>query len=277
MRYIRVVISRTSSHRNVRLALFAAGLFFTTRAIAADEARPRSADLDSPDARLRARAVDALGGAGGEAAIASACSALSDRAESVRTAAFGALVKAAGPAALKCLRGAAPRAQSPGVRAQIQKAIVALVGGSRVARPITADTKVYVAIQIVSKSSRPKAEIEAVTRSSLMQALESQEGFAVAPADESTARGAQVVKSHALRGVLLTVTVEPAAYAAGNLSQATRVTVWTYPGRALQAQYEKELTRTNTARDDVASDDELLRASMSLVAKTLVAASEPSR
>lgn len=56
----------------------------------------------------------------------------------------------------------------------------------------------------------------------------------MAPRAETPAQGGQIVKSKKLKGFYLIATVEAPVYNGGKLSQTVRVSMWSYPDKALQ-------------------------------------------
>src|SRR6185437_1562549 len=82
---------------------------------------------------------------------------------------------------------------------------------------------------------------------------------AVAPKSETAAQGARVVKANRLKGFLLIATVDPPAYSGGDLSQGIRISMWTYPEKALQAEFAPKLTQSGATKGDKDSENLLMK------------------
>ena len=218
----------------------------------------------SDDYRVRTQAALALGVSGDPIAVSPLCGALGDSNVSVRQAAAAALGKLGKPTAIPCLQGAAKRERAPAVKAEIEKSIASLQGGSTGGAPGAppppgADAKFYVAIQVTNKTSRPAAEVDAMVRAAMQQKLLTKKGYAVAPKGETVAQGGRIVKSKRLKGFFLIATVERPVYAGGNLTQTVRVSMWTYPDKALQGEFAPKLTQSGTPSADPASEAVLIK------------------
>ncbi|HVY46158.1 MAG TPA: hypothetical protein VHB21_09775, partial [Minicystis sp.] len=183
--------------------------------------------------------------------------ALGDSNISVKVAAAAALGKLGKPAGVPCLEAARARDGSSALRAQIDKSLSQLGGGGGGA--IAAGTKYYVAIAITNKTKRPTAEIEGIVRSAMQAKLQSVSGFAVAPKSESPSQGGQIVKSKRLKGFYLLATVEAPVYAGGSLTQVVRLSMFTYPDKALRGETPVKLTQSDTPSKDVESENVLMK------------------
>jgi hypothetical protein len=213
------------------------------------------------DYRVRTQAALALGASGDDAAVAPLCDALGDSNVSVKVAAAAALGKLDKPAGLPCLQAAEPKESAQAAKAQIQKSIASLQGSSSSA-PAPAPgpgTKFYVAIQVTNKTARPTPEVEALVRAAMQARLLAKSGYAVAPKAETPAQGGQIVKSKKLKGFLLIAAVEAPQYDGQNLSQLVRVSMWTYPDKALQGEFSPKLTQNGTSKGDTDSENLLVR------------------
>lgn len=215
------------------------------------------------DYRVRTQAALALGASGDSAAVKPLCGGLDDSNVAVQVAAAAALGKLGKKAGLSCLKAAESK-KSPSVRKQIKKSIAKISGGgggSGVAAPPApkSSDKYYVAIEVSNKTSRPTAEIERVVRGAMQKKLLATSGYAVAPAGESVATGKQITKSKGLTGYYLIATVQPAKYSGGNLTQVVRVSMWTYPGKALKGEFSPKLTQSGTPSKDTASENLLMK------------------
>jgi hypothetical protein len=216
------------------------------------------------DYRVRTQAALALGASADEAAVKPLCDGLVDSNVSVKIAAAAALGKLGKPAGVACLKAAGSKESAPAVKSQIEKSIASLstTGASAPASgppPPGSDTKFYVAIQVTNKTSRPAAEIEGIVRSAIQTKVLAKSGYAVAPKSETVAQGGQIVKNKSLKGFFLIATVEPPIYQGGNLTQVVRVSMWTYPGKALQGEFAPKLTQSGTSKGDTQSENLLMK------------------
>lgn len=254
------------------LVLFASALVLVLSpqaALAASNTSYLISQLTNNDYRVRTQAALALGSSGEEIAVRPLCNTLNDSDASVRAAAAAALGKLGKPAGLPCLQSAERRESTASVKSQIQKSVTTLqnasTGGSQTATgpatppPPGADAKVYVAIQVTNKTGRANPEVDAIVRGAMQDKLLTKKGYAVAPKDEKTAQGGQVVKSKKLKGFFLLATVEPPAYAGGNLSQVVHVSMFTYPDKSLQGEFSPKLTQSGTSPGDTQSETILMK------------------
>ncbi len=253
--------------RVTTLLCFAIGITLIPRAAQAD---PRTSYLtdqlkSNDDYRVRTQAALALGASGDNAAVKPLCDALGDSNASVKVAAAAALGKLGKPAGLPCLESALKRESALSVKTQIDKSVTALrsggsSAGGAAAPPLPdAKTKVYVAIQVTNKTSRGAGDVDALIRSAMQEKLLAKPGFAVAPKSETPAQGGPIVKSKKLKGFFLIATVEAPVYAGGNLSQTVRISMWSYPDKALQGEFAPKLTQSGTPKTDVESEDALMK------------------
>jgi HEAT repeats len=222
--------------------------------------------LKNDDYRVRTQAALALGASGDDGAVTPLCNALSDSDVSVKVAAAAALGKLGKPAGLPCLQSAERRESTTSVKSQIQKSITALknaggsgAGGPPAPPPPGPDAKVYVAIQVTNKTGRTATEVDALVRSAMQDKILAKKGYAVAPKSETTSQGGQVVKSKKLKGYFLIATVDPPAYAGGNLSQVVHVSMFTYPDKSLQGEFSPKLTQQGTSPGDTQSENILMK------------------
>lgn len=217
---------------------------------------------NSDDARVRTQAALALGTSGEDAAVKPLCDALGDANASVKVAAAAALGKLAKPAGLPCLKAAHARETAANVKAQMEKSIGSLGSGSSgppAPPPPGADTKFYVAIQVTNKTSRSADEVDGIVRAAMQSKLLSKKGYAVAPKSETVPQGSQIVKGKKLKGFLLIATVEAPSYGGGDLTQLVRVSMWTYPEKALQGEFAPKLTQSSTPKSDPQSETMLMQ------------------
>jgi hypothetical protein len=215
----------------------------------------------SDDYRVRTQAALALGKSGSDGAVAPLCEALRDPNLSVDVAAAAALGKLSKPASERCLQDALAKATAPSLKAQIEKSIAA-VGQTQMSgsgSSIGPDTRYYVAVQVTNKTTRSEGDIDSLVRVAARNKILGAKGYAVAPKDEMPGAGAQLVKSKKLKGYLLIVTVDPPVYSGGDLTQAVRVSMWTYPGKALQGEFSPKLTQSDTKKGDTQSENDLVK------------------
>lgn len=249
------------------LVCFAIGITLIPRAAQAD---PRTSYLtdqlkSNDDYRVRTQAALALGASGDNAAVKPLCDALGDSNASVKVAAAAALGKLGKPAGLPCLESASKRESAPSVKSQIDKSVTALrsggsgAGGAAAPPLPDAKTKVYVAIQVTNKTSRGAGDVDALIRAAIQEKLLAKPGYAVAPKSETPAQGGPIVKSKKLKGFFLIATVEAPVYAGGNLSQTVRISMWSYPDKALQGEFAPKLTQSGTPKTDIESEDALMK------------------
>jgi HEAT repeat protein len=237
------------------------------RAVRADPRTSYLADQlkSNDDYRVRTQAALALGASGDDAAVQPLCDALGDSNPSVKVAAAAALGKLAKPAGVPCLQSASKRESTASVKSQIDKSIASLQGGgssgSGAAAPPPPDarTRVYVAIQVTNKTSRGASDVDALIRAAMQDKLLAKAGYAVAPKSETPAQGGPIVKSKKLKGFFLIATVEAPIYEGGNLSQTVRISMWSYPEKALQGEFAPKLTQSGTPKKDVESEDALMK------------------
>jgi HEAT repeat protein len=243
-------------------ALFALALLLLGAAVHADARTSYLIEQlkTNDDYRVRTQAALALGASGDDAAVKPLCDALDDSNVSVRVAVAAALGKLAKPAGLPCLKAAEPKESAPSVKSQIEKSIASIQGATAgpSAPPAPGPgTKFYVAIQVTNKTGR--ADVEAIVRTAMQARLLAKPGYAVAPKSETTEQGGQVVKSKKLKGFLLIAAVEAPQYEGSNLSQVVRVSMWTYPDKALQGEFSPKLTQNGTSKGDTESENLLMK------------------
>jgi hypothetical protein len=257
-------ILKRRMHKSASMLVLAAAslVAFSPGVVRAD---PRTGYLvqqlkTSDDFRVRTQAALALGASGDDAAVKPLCDALADGNASVKVAAAAALGKLGKPAGLPCLQASISKESAGSTKTQMQKSIDALKSGGVAAPPPPgADAKYYVAIDVSNKTKRPADEVDAIVRAAMQSKLLGKAGYAVAPKGETSAQGGKVVKSKKLKGFYLIATVEPPVYEGGNLTQVVRVSMWTYPGKALQGEFSPKLTQTDTPKADIKSETLLVK------------------
>lgn len=215
----------------------------------------------SDDYRVRVQAAAGLGVSNDDAAVKPLCDALTaDSNVAVRAAVAAALGKLGKPAGLPCLQAAEAKESAPAVKSTIQASIATLKGGAVPAPPPpSASSKYYVAIDVTNKTKRPNDEVDALVRAAIQAKLVAKPAFAVAPKGETVAKGKEIVTQKKLKGFYLIATVEPPQYAGGNLTQVVRVSMWTYPDKALQGEFTPKLTQSGTPGPDVPSENVLIK------------------
>lgn len=212
--------------------------------------------LASEDFRIRTQAALALGASRDAAAVRPLCGAVSDSNATVKlavVAALGKLGNSSGNACLQSARASADAATQKAIDQALEKIIL---GGDP--PPPGAAAKWYVAIQVTNKTGRPNLEIEGVIRKAMQDKLLANPACAVAPRSETTAQGKDLVKNKKLTGYLLMASVEPLSYSGGNLTVQVKVTMWTYPDKALKAEFQPKLTQQNTSKGDTESENVLI-------------------
>jgi len=213
------------------------------------------------DFKVRTQAALALGASGDDAAVEPLCTAVgSDSDNSVKVAAAAALGKLGKSGGLKCLKSARAKESNKDVNAQIDQSIGKLSGGGgNNPPPVDANTKIYVAIEITNKTSRPSAEIENIVRPAIQAKILGNKGYAVAPKGETVDAGGKLIKSKSLTGYLVIASVEAPVYKDGNLVVIVNMTMWTYPDKALKAQFAPKFTQENTSSTDTEGENILFK------------------
>jgi hypothetical protein len=258
------MVGRVFPSRWMRFAVAGVVLFALAGMAGEASADPRTDYLvkqlkTSDDFKVRTQAALSLGASGDSAAVDPLCGALSDSNTSVRVAAAAALGKLGKSDGVKCLKGAKSKESDKDVLAQIDQSIAKLSGGGNDPPAVGADTKIYVAIEITNKTKRSDSEIDGIVRAALQAKILSHSGYAVAPKSETAAKGGDIVKSKKLKGFLLIAAVDPPSYSGGSLSVTVNVTMWTYPDKALKAQFAPKLTQGDTPSTDTEGETLLMK------------------
>jgi hypothetical protein len=247
--------------------VFAVALVFSTAAFAqAQRDVPYLADQlkNGADFRVRTQAALALGASDDVGAVRPLCEALDDPNDAIRSAGAAGLARLGRPDGLKCLRRHASQEQSPSVRSVLERSIRALEGGAggTVAklRPPGPGDHFYVAIgPVTDKTSRGDKSVMSLVTTAMQEKLLSLQGYVVAPQGEAAAAARNIRKKWKLKAFLLQARVEPPASAGGDLTVQVRVTMWTYPEKALQGEFNPKLTMSGVSVGDRASEDNLIR------------------
>lgn len=214
------------------------------------------------DEKVRAQAALALGATGDADAVQPLCDALRDRSPTVRTGVAAALGKLRNPNAVPCLQAAKAKETTPAVKGQIDRSLTLLATAPAAADappPPGPDTKAYAVLEIKNKTSRSETELEPLMRDALQRSLLEKKGFAVASRGETPAQAAKIIQAKRLKGFLLIVTVEPPVYAGGKVTQALRVSVWSYPDKRLLGEFAPKGS-TDAPKPERDAEDTLMKA-----------------
>ncbi len=213
--------------------------------------------LKSDDFRVRTQAALALGASRDKAAVQPLCGALSDSNNTVKMAAAAGLGKLGFDSGKPCLKTAKGKEKDATVISAIDKAIEKITLGGDPPPP-GAGAKYYLAIQVTNKTKRGAIDVEGVVRKAMQAKCLASSTCAVAPRSETAAQGKEITKNKNLKGYLLIASVEPFNYSGGNLTVQLKVTMWTYPDKALKAEFGPKLKQDQTPSEDRASEDVLM-------------------
>jgi hypothetical protein len=231
---------------------------------------PAAADVDylvdqlanASDFRVRTQAALALGASDDKGAIEPLCSALDDTNDSVRSAAAAALGRLKNPKGLPCLKSHLGES-SASVLSVITRSAKLLQGGAKSGKPPLPgpNDTVYVAIGPVSdKTGRGDKSVADAVRAIMQDKLLSFQGYAVAPAGESSGAAKKVIKKHgSLKGYMLRTRVEAPRAEGDELVVQIGITMWTYPGGDLKGSFSPKLRMQGAAPGDRESEDSLLK------------------
>ncbi|MCU0692093.1 MAG: HEAT repeat domain-containing protein [Polyangiaceae bacterium] len=241
-------------------ALLATDTAHATPMVAELASRLRTAS----DSRVRVQAALALGATKSNDAIAPLCDGLDDTSPTVRSAAAAGLGKLRKNSGLKCLEQRAKAEKNASVMSQIERSINQVKEGagsaSTLARAPTSSTKWYVAVgKTKNNGDRNNSEMDALVQEALRKALLATPAFAVAPPDETASQAQRVVQQNKVSGYFLQPTVEAPKYEDSKLTVLVRVTMFTYPNKALQGEFAPKLTQSGTPSKDIASENELIK------------------
>jgi HEAT repeats len=213
------------------------------------------------DFRVRTQAALALGASADPAAAAPLCEGLDDASNTVRSAAAAALGRLGHAAGLPCLRQHESESNAS-VRSVIDRAIANLKGNSGgLARPPPPgpDDTFYVAIgKVTDKTGRDDDSVSTMVTAAIQEKLLGLHGYAVAPRGETAAAAKKIIKKNNLKAYLLLVRVEP-PNGSGDLTVQVRITMWTYPAKALQGEFAPRLTMSGASAGDVDSENQLIK------------------
>lgn len=235
---------------------------------------------NAPDFRVRVQAALALGASNNSQAVTPLCAGLDDSNASVRTAAAAGLERLNLPAALPCLKKRASTETNASVKSQIDRSIQRIenaASGAELSRAPNANTKWYVAVgKTKNKSDRTDAEVDALLQAAMRRSLAANASIAIAPSTESPAQAQALVSKHNLSGYLLQATLEPPKYEDSKLTVTIRITMFSYPNKALQGEFAPKLTQTGTPSKDVASENELIKLAVERAISRFVSVVETS-
>lgn len=227
---------------------------------------PAWADVDksieqlknSDDFRVRTQAALSLGASKSQRAVEPLCTGLEDSNITVRAAAAAALgkLKKGGE---DCLEKRLEEESNATVKASIKKALSQLKGAKE--PTITKTTKVYVMIAKASdKTGRSGDAVTKMVRSSMVKAAGSEDGFVIAPADETPAQAkTRLAPWKSLKAFYLSPKVLEPKYSGGSLQIKIDVAIFTYPGKALKGNIPVKLTAEGVSDRDESTEDDLIK------------------
>lgn len=231
------------------------------------------------DSRVKVQAALALGASNDEAAVAPLCEALDDTTTAVRSAAASALGRLRMRSALPCLKTKGGAESNESVKTQLERAVRQIETGDGdpglAARPPNEGSKYYVAFGVTKVTGqRSVPDTDPIVQASMREALGSKPTFAFAPMNETIAQGTALVNRHRLRGYFLQATVEEPVYEGGKLTVTVKVTMYSYPGKALQGDFAPKLTQSGTPAKDKASEDALIKMAIGRAMSRFIAVAE---
>jgi hypothetical protein len=112
---------------------------------------------------------------------------------------------------------------------------------------------------VTDKTGRDDRSVADLVAVAMQSKLLSLSGFAIAPSGETSTIAKRVLKQHSLKGFLLQTRVETPRPSGTALMVEVRVTLWTYPGRALQGEFSPKLTMSGVSAGDRDSEDNLIK------------------
>ena len=217
------------------------------------------------DPRVRGQAALQLGKTNDDVALRPLCEALGDPSDFVRVAAASGLKRLARAGGLPCLKGRLAVESNANVKTQLQQSIDALGaagggGGGGGGEPAAvANAKFYVSLStITNNTGRPQAEIDAIVVAAIRAKLTSLGTYQVAPARETPDAARAAMSSRKLKGYYLSILVDRFDYSDGNLRVKVRVSVFSYPGKALRGEVPISLVQSSVSPGDKAAEDNLM-------------------
>jgi hypothetical protein len=240
------------------------------RVACADEARVNflKEKLRSDDVRVRTSAALALGTTDDDLAIDPLCGALADSAETVRQSAAVGLKRLNRTASLGCLKERESAEQTDAVKVLITRAIESIAangvggggggGGDERVRD-NPSAKYYVALSTVANSSgRSQSDVEAIVLRAMKKQLEGDGAVQLAPTKETLDAAKDKINKRKMKGFYLAIALDRFDYSGGNLRVKLKIGVFTYPGKSLQGNVDKSLTKEGVSNGDKSSEDQLM-------------------
>jgi hypothetical protein len=129
----------------------------------------------------------------------------------------------------------------------------------------------------VSRADRSNTELDTLVQKALRQALLERKEASIAPANEAAPQAKDLIKAHHLAGYYLQVTVEAPRYEGDKLIVSIRLTMYSYPGRALQGEFTPKLTQTGTPTRDVAAEDSLIQMAITRAVASFLRVAETTK
>lgn len=229
---------------------------FSAPALAQDRIAELEQALRSDDFRVRTQAALALGASEDQRAVTPLCSAMGDGNTTVRAAAASAIgrLQLGGQ---QCLEERIRVEPNEDVKGVIQRAIERLkekAGGG-----VDDSTRFYIAIgDTANQSGRSKESVEAEIRKHLGKALLREQGYALAPAGESSEQAAKVKSEHPKLQAYIVLPKLQLAYSGGTLKVTLELTLLSYPDRSFIGTMSRKLSMPDTAQGDTSSENELI-------------------
>jgi hypothetical protein len=215
---------------------------------------------NASDFRVRTQAALALGSSEEGSAVTPLCEGLDDPNDTVRSASAAALAKLKNSSGIRCLQSHLTDT-SPSVRSVVERSVKALQGaGGKASKPPLPgpNDTFYVAIgPVTDKTGRGDKTVGDLVASAMQEKILSLRGYAVAPSGESSAAAKRIIKQKGLKGFFLQTRVEEPPSA--DLTVQVRVTMWSYPGKALQGEFSPKLTMAGASAGDKESEDNLIK------------------
>ncbi len=226
------------------------------------------ARLSSDDFRVRTNAALALGATNDEAAVQPLCGALDDTSEVVRQATAVALKRLMKPSSVACLKRHLDSEKNDSVKLQISRAVEAIeaAGGTgddpgSDAPKQNSGAKYYVAIApVTNNSSRAQADVDRIVTSAVRGKLDALGQYQVAPGKESADAARAVLQKRKLKGFYLTIALDKLDYGQDGLKVTVKVVVFSYPGKAMQAVFDKWKLMPGMRPGDKSAEDTLIAA-----------------
>jgi hypothetical protein len=230
---------------------------------------------NASDFRVRVQAALALGTSNDSAAVKPLCDGLDDSNTAVRSAAAAALGRLGMKSGVTCLKNRLANESNTSVTAQIRRSIGQIESGGRgstaVTRPPDGSSKWYVALGATkTKGGREGGDTDAIVQEAARSALAANSSVAIAPASEAPAAASGVINKYKLKGYFLQATVEEPKYEGSKLTIVVRLTMYSYPNKALQGEFAPKLTQSGTPSKDKESEDALIKMAVSRAVESFV-------